>query len=179
MTNTQKWTDRFLGLARHIATWSEDQSTKVGAVVVDAENTILSLGFNGLPRGVENTPYRNDRPQKYLYYEHSERNAIYNAARSGHPLTGSTIYVAGLFPCADCARAIIQAGIECVITDQRPDLANEKWGESFVASLAMLSEAGVIVHSYNGSTFVDEKPHKLRTENGSDLRDLRAGGANG
>lgn len=127
-----------------VASWSKDTSTKVGAVIVGEAGQILSTGYNGLPRGVSDIPARLARPEKYLWTEHAERNAIYNAARSGLSLVGSILYV-GWFPCSDCARGVIQSGIGSVITANReiPD----RWHGSFEVARIMLEEAGVLVRS--------------------------------
>lgn len=112
-----KWDRRFLALCNHISTWTEDRDFSVGAVIVGADLEIRSTGFNGLPRGVlDSDNSRFDRPsgEKFFWFEHAERNAIYNAARMGVPLANCSIYV-NRFPCAECARAIIQSGIHAVI----------------------------------------------------------------
>ncbi len=141
------WDKRFLDLALEISNWSKDPSTKVGAVIVGLNREILSTGYNGIPRGVNDSfTERNSRPTKYLYYEHGERNAIYNAARNGIKLDGATIYVttqpSKLPCCADCARAIIQSGIKRVVQyklDETPD----HWKESVGATKEMFNEANI------------------------------------
>jgi dCMP deaminase len=136
------WDKRFMDMARHVAAWSKDKSTKLGAVIVDDENTILSIGYNGFPRGSnDNIEERYERPQKYLYTEHAERNAIYNAVRHGVSLKGSTIYVP-MFPCVDCARGIINSGIKRVITYE-PNFNDERWGDSFKVSHQLFEECGI------------------------------------
>jgi len=143
-----KWDRRFIKLANEIATWSKDESTKVGSVIIGNHKKPLSFGYNGLPRGVnDNIPERQKRPAKYYYFEHAERNAIYN---SDNNLEGSTIYVTH-FPCADCARAIIQNQIKRVVVDSTHG-ANSNWAirrpdahESMKASIAMFAESGVTV----------------------------------
>lgn len=137
-----KWIKRFTNLAQFVADWSEDTSTRVGAVIVNEENDIQSQGWNGLPRGVKLTAERNERPYKYFFFEHAERNAIYNATRNGVCLKGSTIFVTH-YPCADCARAIIQAGIECVYYVSKVE--GEKWEEQNKASAEMFREANITV----------------------------------
>src|SRR6266581_3511885 len=98
------WDTRFMVLARHIALWSKDPSRRVGCVIVGPNNEVRATGFNGFPRGVDDTKVeRYDRPIKYLWTEHAERNAIYNAVRSGTPLDGCRMYLPW-FPCMDCAR---------------------------------------------------------------------------
>ena len=106
------WDDRFMGLARHVASWSKDRSTKVGAVIVDDRQRVLGLGYNGFPRGVnDDVEDRHERPAKYQWTEHAERNAIFNSVGT---LDFCTIYIPW-YPCADCARAIIQCGIKKVV----------------------------------------------------------------
>ena len=137
-----KWDDRFMALAKHIAGWSKDESTKIGAVVVGEDNQILATGYNGPPRGVnDNVPERKERPAKYLYTAHAEANAVYNAAREGVALEGCTMYISGLPPCNVCAQAIIQSGIMTIVvqTLEYP----EHWAEFIKPALEMLEEAGV------------------------------------
>ena len=137
-----------------VATWSKDTSTQVGAVIVDNENTILSVGYNGFPRGVDDSiEERFERPIKYMYTEHAERNAIYNAVRNGLRLKGAKIYIPWC-SCADCARAIIQSGIKTVVM-REPDYDVPKWGEHFAIAIEMNKESGVKVIYYQ-----DEKGHK-------------------
>lgn len=138
------WRDYFLEMCQLVASRSEDQSTQCGAVIVGKGNQIISTGYNGFPRGVKNLPERNERPIKYSYFEHSERNAIYNAARTGVSTEGATMYITG-YPCCDCARAIIQAGITQVIIPGRRKQADfeERWKESIDMAKGMLREAGV------------------------------------
>ena len=94
----------------------------------------------------DSRPERQERPKKYFYFEHAERNAIYNAARRGIPLKGSTIYLTSGLPCSDCARAIINAGIKTVLCKQECTTKNkEKWVESQKIALEMLTECGVEV----------------------------------
>lgn len=124
-------------LAAHLAGWSKDPSTKVGAVIVGPDNDVRAIGYNGLPRGIDALPDRFMRPQKYVWIEHAERNAIYTAARNGVPLNGCRLYL-NWFPCADCARAILQAGIVEVVSVE-PDWNHETWGEQFVQAKELLS----------------------------------------
>jgi dCMP deaminase len=139
-----KWDRRFFGLCAFVATWSEDKSRQVGAVIVGPANEIRSTGYNGLPRGISSdNEERHARAdgEKYLWFEHAERNAIYNAARAGISTNGCRIY-SNLFPCADCTRAIIQSGIIQLNTFPVPD-ADETFHRSFDVSVQMLREAGI------------------------------------
>jgi dCMP deaminase len=138
------WDSRFISLALHIQEWSKDPSTKVGCVIVGPSNEIRSIGYNGFPRGIDdNDVERYDRPAKYLWTEHAERNAIYNAVRVGIPLHGCRMYLPW-FPCAACARAIIQSGLIELVAYE-PDFGHEKWGQDFRVATTLLDEARVAV----------------------------------
>ena len=138
----ENWDRKFIKLSKHISDWSKDKNKKVGAVIVDSDNIVLSMGYNGIPRGCDDTDEcRYERPTKYLFTEHAERNAIYHAARHGVSLKGCRLYVT-LFPCADCARALIQSGITKIIAPE-PDLTHEVWGEHFKAAIQMMKEANI------------------------------------
>jgi len=140
-----KYDKRFFGLCEEIKDWSGDTSRHIAAVIVGPDDEIRSTGYNDLPRKVEDKPERRSREnnQKYLFTEHAERNAIYNAARVGIPLKGSRIYC-NLFPCADCARAIIQSGIVELNTYQIPENDRAEYG--FKEAWTMLDEAGVKIN---------------------------------
>lgn len=139
------WDSRYLEMARLVAGWSKDRSTKVGAVIVGEAGQILSTGFNGFPRGVnDDVDERHERPAKYLYTEHAERNAIYNAARLGVQLLDSRMYV-DWPPCSDCARGIIQAGIGEVVIGFAAGVVPERWDGNFAVSAEMLYEAGITI----------------------------------
>ena len=144
------WDDKFMELASHISDWSKDRSTKIGCVIIGPDREIRSTGYNGMPRGVmDELGQRHIRPIKYLWFEHAERNAIYNAARMGTPLKGCTLYVRW-FPCADCARAIIQSGIVEVICE-KPETNAEalaRWHTNLCVVPEMLAEAGVRLRYY-------------------------------
>ena len=134
----------YFKLARYQAElMSKDGSTKVGSIILAPESLqCLSFGYNGMPRNIDETvSSRWDRPIKYKYVEHAERNAIYNACRSGTCLNNS-ICVVTMFPCCDCARGLIQTGIKEVVT-LRPDMTNTRWSDDFKLSLEMFGEAGV------------------------------------
>ena len=140
-----KWDVRFLRLALEVSTWSKDRSTQVGAVIVGADRSPGPYGYNGFPRFIDDEKEeRHIRPTKYEWTEHAERNAIYNAARTGVALKGSTIYVTHV-PCADCARAIIQVGITRVVTDaaSMEGSFSERWSEAAQITREMLAEANI------------------------------------
>jgi dCMP deaminase len=140
------WNDYFMTIARTVARKSKDQSVKVGVVIVGPDHEIRSTGYNGFARGVdESDPERWERPVKYEWVEHAERNAIYNAARMGTPLAGCTAYMESP-PCTACGRSLIQAGIkEIVVTTQNPFADRKDWRSSIQFACNMLEEAGVKV----------------------------------
>lgn len=143
MNDLRKWDHRFLELARHVAAWSKDPSTKVGAVIVDKRNIVRGMGYNGFPRGVKDTPDRyNDREIKYRFVVHAELNAILNATG---PVAGCTIYVwpTLMIPnvCPECCKSVIQSGIIEVV-GQRGE-TQERWQDMAKISEAMLRESGI------------------------------------
>jgi len=128
-------------MAKLVSTWSKDESTKVGAVIVDSDNTVISVGFNGLPRRIQDTDQRlNNRDVKLKMIIHAEINAIITAKR---PLNGTTIYTYPFMSCSQCAGLIIQSGI-CRHISYKTD--NERWKDSFDLALEMFDEARVIVN---------------------------------
>lgn len=165
------WNKRFIEAATFFSNWSKDESTKVGSVIYNPKTkSILSVGYNGFPRGVyeslednelqfseiekrvgidlqvsadckKKMENRHTRPSKYKYTVHAETNAIYNAARHGTALDGMGIAL-GWFPCSGCAGAIIQSGLS-EVTCVKADIDHERWGEDFKISLEMFSEAGI------------------------------------
>ena len=140
-----KWDVRFLRLALEVSTWSKDRSTQVGAVIVGDDRSPGPYGYNGFPRFIDDEKEeRHKRPNKYEWTEHAERNAIYNAARMGVALKGSTMYVTHV-PCADCARAIIQVGITRVVADAAcmDGSFSERWSETAEITREMLAEANI------------------------------------
>lgn len=146
---TAKWDQRFLRIAQETAQWSKDKSRKVGCVIVGPSKEIRATGYNGFPRGVEDdVPSRHERPAKYLWTEHAERNAIYNAARHGVALECCTIYLPW-YPCVDCARAIIQCGIIEVVAVE-PDWNDPKYGEEFRTAREMFNECDLLVRYAEG-----------------------------
>lgn len=141
------WTTYFLNIAETVRTKSKDPSSQVGAVIVGPEKQIVSTGFNGFPRHIDDGREERWRPEKKLYWiEHAERNAIYNAARHGIALRGCTMYLVGFgpptVPCVDCARAIIQSGIGQVVGRPYKPTA-EHWVANLATAQQMLQEAGV------------------------------------
>jgi dCMP deaminase len=127
---------------------SRDPSSQVGCAIVSEDNVPLSYGYNGPVRGVEFSDQElKDMPrdEKLMYFEHGERNAIYNAQRTGANLKGATLYIIGT-PCCDCCRAIIQSGIKCVkVLKSTGDIwaRRSTWSKSMESSERMLQAAGV------------------------------------
>ena len=143
------WDEYFMGVAKLSAMRSKDPNTQVGACIVSENNKILSMGYNGFPVGCSDDEFpwnREGEPleNKYFYTTHSELNAILNYR--GGSLEGSKMYVT-LFPCNECAKAIIQSGIKAVVydCDKYADTA------SVIASKRMLKTAGVDIIKYNDS----------------------------
>jgi dCMP deaminase len=151
MTNPnwqERWDRRFLELARMFGSWSKDRSAGTGAVIVGPDRLLRASGYNGFVRGIDDeVPERHQRPAKYSWTEHAERNAIYNAAKLGIPLDGCTIYV-NWFPCIDCARATVQSGLTRLVGLQ-PDLSDERWGSEFKFASDMLQESGIEIALYD------------------------------
>lgn len=135
------WDEYFFKLCDVNAMKSKDPSTKVGAVVVRPDRTIASMGWNGFPRGVPDT--YEDREHKLLRTVHAELNAILNARE---PLIGYTLYVSPLFPCSNCAAAIIQSGITEVVA--RMGQPREEWAKSMAAATDMFRYADVAITIY-------------------------------
>ena len=141
-TDYISWDEYFMGVALLAAMRSKDPNTQVGACIVDENNRILSTGYNGFPQGCSDDEFPWDREgedqncTKYPFVVHAELNAILNAA--GRDLRGSRIYVA-LFPCNECAKAIIQSGVKEVLylSDKYKDTMGN------LASKRMLDAAGV------------------------------------
>ncbi|SDR00548.1 deaminase [Pseudovibrio sp. Tun.PSC04-5.I4] len=142
----EQWNTRFLEVCQTVASWSDDRDRHVGAVIFGPGQVILATGYNGLPRGVsgaDNTRYDRKSGEKFFWVEHAERNAIYNAARTGTALQSSTIVI-NRFPCADCARAIIQSGISEVVSPPPPK-NDGALDHSFDVAEVMLREAGIAI----------------------------------
>ena len=145
-----KWHHRYLQIARDVASWSKDPSRQIGAVIVGDMGQIISQGYNGFPRGINDFKERyEDRETKYKYVVHAEANAIYNAIHNGASPRGSTIYVTGLPVCHECAKSIIQVGIKEVIMDTHPDKTT--WKESGQMAIEMMLEAGVAIRFIEGT----------------------------
>ena len=142
------WDEYFMGIAQLSALRSKDPSTQVGACIVDKDHKVVSIGYNGMPRGVddEKVPWGHGQglESKYLYVCHAELNPILNTRDAGY-LPGCKLYVT-LFPCNECAKAIVQVGIKEVIylDDKHHD------DDIYKASKSILEMAGVKLTHYQG-----------------------------
>jgi dCMP deaminase len=143
------WDKRWMDMCTLVASWSKDRSRQVGAVIVDNRGVAIASGWNGFPRGIDDTvESRHQRPEKYLWTEHSERNAIYNAAAKGVSTLGCTMYLQW-YPCADCARAIIQCGIISVVCVE-PDWNDPTYKHDFDVVRQMFDECNINVRFIEG-----------------------------
>ncbi len=143
----RKWINRFYKQAFEVSLWSTDINKKVGCVIVNEDNNILSCGYNSFPKGANQVDFPErfyEKPLKYMWTEHAERNAIYNATKNGVSLKNSIAFIT-YFPCCECARALIQVGVKKIYTP-KPDFKNSKWNESWVVSKEMFNECGVEFH---------------------------------
>ena len=147
------WNEYFRGIVHQVKLKSKDERTQIGALIVGVDNEIVSTGYNSFPRGiVDSRPERQERPEKYYWFEHAERNAIYNAARIGVSTKGCTMYLTCGIPCADCARGIINAGIARIFVMRGGGAKSQKWVDSAERSMQMFEEAGVNVQWYDIET---------------------------
>lgn len=138
-----RWNLNYLDLAKTVSSWSKDPSTKVGAVAVGKHGQILSQGYNGFPRGINDSIDRlTNREEKYKYTVHGEMNCIYNATLNGVSLKDSDLYVHGLPVCSECAKGIIQVGIKRVFTCY-PENITDKWKESGKLTSEMFKESNI------------------------------------
>lgn len=142
------WDEYFMGIAVLSSLRSKDPSTQVGACIVDQEKKVVSIGYNGMPRHLDEKQlpwgHGEGMDSKYLYVCHAELNAILNT-RNGAALKGCTIYVT-LFPCNECAKAMVQAGIKRLV------YLDDKHKDEIIyqASRKILMMAGVEVEAYKG-----------------------------
>lgn len=143
------WDEYFMGVAKLAGMRSKDPGTQVGSCIVSADNKILSMGYNGFPKGCSDDEFPwaregEDLETKYMYVTHSELNAILNYR--GGSLEGAKLYVS-LFPCNECAKAIIQAGIKTIVYDSDKYATTAKT----IASKRMFDAAGVRYYQYNST----------------------------
>lgn len=138
------WDEWFVGMAKYISTASKDPSTQVGAVIIDRKNRVISTGYNGFPRGINDHPDRLEKREvKYSMIVHAEINALLFATQ---PLDESTLYLWPFLSCSQCTAIIINAGIKRVVA---PYNYNERWAGSIKLSQALYHEAGVAVKLLN------------------------------
>ena len=136
------WDLRFLDMSQLISSWSKDPSTQVGSVIVDSNNRVVSVGYNGFPQGISDDNRLDNRETKYKMILHAERNALLFAQR---PLEGCTIYTYPFMPCPSCASMIIQSGISSVISYMNKD---ERWEKEFELSRQIFKEVDVFLYEY-------------------------------
>jgi dCMP deaminase len=151
MLQPSKYDRYFLQIMQQAASLSKDPHTKIGCVIVGPDRDIRSTGFNSFVRGLDDhKPERLQRPEKYWWIEHAERNAIYLAARSGTAIKDCTIYVPSL-PCIDCARAIVSVGIKQVVNSaqavDRWKQTAANWQDHIDRMYTMFTECGVSMRS--------------------------------
>ena len=141
-----KWHTRFMDMAKMVSTWSKDPSSQIGAVAINDERRILATGYNGFPKGIDDSEERlNNKSEKYPRIIHAEMNTLMNALYSGVSLKDSTLYVYGLPVCPSCTKCVIQAGIKHVVIPAiKTDKGNwqQVWEEQ---SLPMFKESSVQV----------------------------------
>ena len=148
------WDIRFIELAKHISAWSKDPSTKVGCIIVGADREIRSTGFNGFPRGIDDSEERlTNRALKYPLICHAEENAIMHAARIGLSLKDCTAFVTWP-PCTRCTRSLIQAGVREVVYPAGLTIP-ERWLEDFNLGNQMFTEAQVTIREVELSSTND------------------------
>ena len=137
-----KWTIRFLRLAREVSTYSKDPSTKVGAVIVRPDKSVLSTGFNGFPRQMKDVPsFYENRDEKYARIIHAEMNALIQAKQS---VEGCLLFT-WPFPCCErCAIHLVQAGIKIFTAPIPSKEASERWGTSFERAAEFLDEMNIL-----------------------------------
>lgn len=147
-TTIDKWDLRFLALAKHIAQWSKDPSTKTGAVIVDEDRRIVSTGYNGFPKGMQDLEERYaDRGFKYPNIIHCERNAMLFAHRS---LKGCTLYTWPFASCTPCAAMVTQSGIVRCVAPTIPPHLMDRWGKDLVETEKMFKECKLAFDLWSG-----------------------------
>ena len=138
-----KWDWRFLLLSNHVAQWSKDPSTKIGAVIVRSMNEVVSMGYNGFAKGMNDiADLYDNRKEKYSRVVHGEVNALLLARQ---PVTGCTLYTTPFLPCERCTVQVIQAGIRRVVSHICID---PRWAESLAKARGYFEEADVEVMEY-------------------------------
>lgn len=137
---SSKWHERFLQLAQHVAGWSKDPSTQVGAVIAEGKH-VVSLGFNGFPPSVpDHLEWLHNREEKLQAIVHAEVNAIINASR---PVSGCVIYTWPFQPCLECTKICLAAKVQAIVTRSPTQAQLERWGASFAAAQQLLQRANI------------------------------------
>ena len=146
--NLSNWDKRFLELAELVSSWSKDPSTKVGAVIIDDKNIIVSVGFNGFPKGINDNERLHNRDSKYQIIIHAENNALMFAKR---PLDNCTLYTYPFMPCPRCAGMIIQSGIKRVVS-YKNTIDRYRWELDFSISRELFNEAKIQLEEWPNGT---------------------------
>lgn len=144
------WDKRFIDLAEHIANWSKDPSRKIGAIIVDKDNRIISTGYNGFAKGIEDTQERlENKDIKRSLMIHAEENAILHARQN---LSDCKIYIYGYCCCVHCASLLIQTGIKEVIykNSNKDNIVSEFWKENLKLATNLLKEANITIREIKG-----------------------------
>lgn len=138
-----KWDKRFLGMAhREVKEWSKDPSTKVAAIIIDSDNNVRAVSYNGFPKGIKDDERLNNRELKYSLVQHAESNSISTCAKLGIKTDGCSIAITN-FPCSTCMGLLINAGIKKVITSKPTEDYLSRWKESIDLSKELMEEAGI------------------------------------
>ena len=158
---------RMFSLVYMNAMFSNDERTNIGAVLTNSDHDVLSMGYNQIPSKVRDTSYRQSRGEKQNWFDHAERNAIYNAAKLGIATKDSILFTNGI-PCPDCTIGVIQAGISHIVVDHHWNMHNSN-PEKYNRSIAMLMDAGIEVELWYDTPIT--KITGLRNEKFIDLND--------
>lgn len=144
------WPNYYFTIAHAVKLKSKDIHTQIGAVIVGSDGEIVSTGYNSLPRGINDfIPERFQRPEKYNWMEHAERNAIYNAARIGVSTKNCEMYMTCDISCIDCARAIIQSGISKIHLIVGIGAKGQQYKQHMKISERLFDEAGIEIQQYD------------------------------
>ena len=157
MSKLNKWAKRYLALAHHVAQWSKDPTTKVGAVAIGVNHRQIAIGYNGFPEGIADTEERlNDRETKLLLMQHAERNVLDQATFN---LEGALLVVTH-HPCAECAKSIVSKKVRLVVCPRGSPGYQMRWKAEIVLAKAILDEGGVVLRevSDDGETIEDPTP---------------------
>jgi dCMP deaminase len=145
-----EWSKYFYEMANLVAKKSKDKSTQIGAVIVGPDNEIRSTGYNSFPSGInDDLDIRQQRPEKYYWIEHAERNALYNASKIGVSTKNCVMYLNCGVPCCDCARGIINSGIRTIYIREHDITKSDHWMEHSKRSKIMFSESDVRLETYS------------------------------